>query len=54
MESFVQDDEDEMDEEEDDEEEPEEVGENSVLRSCFLQMVDTLSQEAPASISQVR
>jgi serine/threonine-protein kinase SMG1 len=54
MESFVQDEEDEMDEDEDDEEEPEDVGENSVLRSCFLQMVDTLSQQAPSSISQVR
>jgi len=55
MESFVQDDEDELDDEEEEEEEqPEDEGENSVLRSCFLAMVDTLSQQAPASISQVR
>ncbi|CAB3374703.1 Hypothetical predicted protein [Cloeon dipterum] len=55
MESFVKDDEDDTDEDSEEEmEEPEDESQNSVLRSCFLAMVDTLSHLAPASINQVR
>ncbi|XP_059470336.1 serine/threonine-protein kinase SMG1 isoform X2 [Neocloeon triangulifer] len=54
MESFVQDEEDDIEDDEEEDEEPEDECQNSVLRSCFLAMVDTLSQQAPASINQVR
>ncbi|KAF4520432.1 hypothetical protein B566_EDAN004003 [Ephemera danica] len=49
--------EDEGDEEDDDEDEDAATGDDSqssVLRSCFLSMVDILSQQAPASTAQVR